>query len=654
MSNPKEIWSTRLQREIVALSEQGKNDNDIGILPPFISFQNHNLDIDQGTCTANFSITVECAENSLLESKKLDTDIKAKVDSALGQEGQEETNSEKTADETNGVENAGTDGDATEMNITQHASNVSPDKSTFKVQVVVTLDASIQRRDFVANASNSYPFFKPRAFITSGAEHFRFMDIRNGDEIQIDCDWTPSLHLNDAVLDIALKIREGIRRNEPCLKVMRKDFSLQQDLLEEVKADISKAGAKVSSFFSDLRSRASMVADELDHAVGSTANNTPEDVTSSRFKRKVFKSPKVEDTPKVPEKVVTVDNIEIGDEIDLAQDPWKNAVGMYPCKAIRRPDFVTTAMEASKKNESQKVASAGLSGAGTMFRSLTRSAKSLVEETFLMLTEELIIEIKYHRFAATTATVSFAIPVSHLAKLKFRREESISLFFKQAPDDPIVYMCTSSADVVKQIQLVLKKHGVKGKHTNATMQKTVESAIQMIEDIKVMEQQLNENPSKEKLSIIMDLYRQAAERFELAGDVRHQDVMNRMREFLASSIATKILEESDQQLSQEHESEQAKPSGKSDDKNTDEQDDKNDEVEGYAKLRKDMEEAESMLKSAHDGLKDLGVEDIEDDDDDDAAAEQKKPVEVAGDDVISEFEDMLKDADKELQELMGS
>lgn len=300
------------------------------------------------------------------------------------------------------------------------------------------------------------------------------------------------------------------------------------------------------------------------------------------------------------------------------------------------------------------MAGAGLSGAGSIFRSLTRSAKSLVEETFLMLTEELIMEIKCQRFSVATATVCFVIPVSHLAKLKFRREESISLFFKEAPDDPIIYMCTSSADAVKQIQLVLKKHGVKGKHTNAAMQKTVESAIQMIEDITVMEQQLVEKPSREKLSIIMDLYRQAAERFELAGDARHQQVVARMREFLASPIATNILETSGEQVESGKEDEEPiqKESVVADDKEEAEVDIDDDDAKNDADLQKEMEEAESMLKSAHDDLKDLDVDDFEEEEV--AVNITTDQGEVAGNDVISEFEDMLKDADKELQELMGS
>merc|ERR1712150_275259 len=41
---------------------------------------------------------------------------------------------------------------------------------------------------------------------------------------------------------------------------------------------------------------------------------------------------------------------------------------------------------------------------------------------------------------------------------------------------------------------------------------------------------------------IMDLYRQAAEKLELAGDVRHEEVMTHMHEFLAKPLVANILD----------------------------------------------------------------------------------------------------------------
>ena len=173
----------------------------------------------------------------------------------------------------------------------------------------------------------------------------------------------------------------------------------------------------------------------------------------------------------------------------------------------------------------------------------TQSAtKTLVQESFLMLTEDLIIEIECNKFSVANATITIAIPVSHLAKLKFRREESISFFFKQAPRDPIIYMCESSADAVREVQNVLKRHGVKGKHTNPASQRSVQVALRTLSDIQRMEAEFDKNPSPDHVTQIMDMYRQVAEEFEVAGDARHKVAMTNMHAFLAKPLVASILD----------------------------------------------------------------------------------------------------------------
>lgn len=724
MSSPEEIWSMRCQRELLALTEEGEK-KDIGILPPFIEVQDTSLDIAKGHCTVSFAVTVEGVECGDREKVTVSAD---KIDSQLGEKeedtleavsseeekAKDEDQKEKSSDEDKKNENesdVATDSSEVAEVDTEAEAEQNEDEEKFKVRVVITMDASLTRRHASFNASRSYPFFKPSAFVSSGASHLpSSTNIKDGDEIQIDCDWTPSLHLNDAALNIALKVKESIKRGEPCLKVVRKERD--ESIMDEVAADFSAGATKVASFFSDLKTKASAVAEELDHAVGNNNANSEGNREKTSMKRPNFKPKrfrkKDQNTEDVETKVVTDENVAIGDEINLAMNPWNAAVGLYPCNAIRRPEFVVQSMSVVNL-KSTKVAGAGLSGAGSMFRSFTKSAKSLVEESFLMLTDELILEIRCNKFSVANAIVSFAIPVSHLAKLKFRREESISLFFKQAPEDPIIYMCASSADAVKQIQSTLKRHGVKGKHTNATMVKAVQIAIQMIEDIKVMEVDLEESPSHEKVSVIMDLYRQAAEKFELAGDARHEEVMSHMRDFLAKPFVASILDGS-------FEVKQAASVNKSQDNEVEKETIVSEKIEtgpvpvsvesgnktalgpvptksispeapvGASKtepislaevteeavvtdnliaedegLQKAMQEAEDMIKDAHAGLEDLGLGDIEDDEDfahdHDAFLISNIDSSKGGDvvtDTVSELEDMLKDADKELQELMGS
>jgi hypothetical protein len=462
--------------------------------------------------------------------------------------------------------------------------------------------------------------------------------------------------------------------------------------LDEVSQDFNKASHAISGFFSDLKTKASHIADELDQAVvGPSRDESDPAEEKSRKGFKFRKGTKLRKDEE-PLKVVTEENVNMGDSIDLAESPWNHALGMYPCKAIRRPNFMSTAMEVNghMDDESTKVTAAGLSGAGSIFRSFTKSAKSLVEESFLMLTNNLIMEITCNKFSVAAATVKFAIPVSHLLKLKFKREESVSLFFKQAPDDPIIYMCADSADAVKQIQNILKSHGVKGKHTNATMQNVILEAVEILDDIQVREHLLEKDPSKQMVTDIMDLYRQAAEKFELADDARHEQVVTMMKKFLAKPIVAGILDDSfvPTTVSNATETENVDlasetkgsrddvPKGesytvetyvvnsiKSEASSTpavDANDNHIDEGQLIAEeeeLRKAMQDAESMIQSAHDDLADLTIDDIDDDDlnfNDGVPLERVAGDAESGDDVVSEFADMLADADKELSELIGS
>lgn len=296
-----------------------------------------------------------------------------------------------------------------------------------------------------------------------------------------------------------------------------------------------------------------------------------------------------------------------------------------------------------------------------MFRSFSKSAKSLVEESFLILTSELILEIKCTKFSVSSATVTFCIPISELSKLKFRREESISLFFKPAPDDPIIYMCQSSADAVKQIQSVLKKHGVKGRHTNTTMMKAVQVAEEYLNDAKVQEKTLEADPLPERVTLIMDLYRQAAEKFEMAGDQRHEETMVLTREFLAKPLVSGILDGSIRpKQAKIQESVILEPVDETKNESTyKEEDDDAKYSNDNHNLDQAMQEAEEMLNSAHDELKELGLNDNFEDDADDqvissSTVQTASNTSIDKTDVVAEFEDLLKDADKELEQLMGS
>ena len=290
-----------------------------------------------------------------------------------------------------------------------------------------------------------------------------------------------------------------------------------------------------------------------------------------------------------------------------------------------------------------------------MFRNLTQSARSVLEESFLMITETHIIEMRSNKLNLSTGSVTFAIPIDMLAKLKFRRQESISLFFKPAPDDPLIYMCPDSADCVHQIQSVLKRHGVKGKHTNAATHRAINQALHLVQEIQTKELALKHDPSVDRVNEIMDLYRQAAERFEVAGDVRHEEVVTHMRKFLALPLTVSILEgtykksDSEAPISTEGGEGVILESGPLDDE-TGAPLNVGQKARASSEDRAFEANMDSILKEAEADLANMKV----DDDDPELDAMFEELGDDDEDDPIADFENMLKEADNELAELMSS
>ena len=352
MSSPREIWSVRVQRELLALdqppntgdikdedSSSPKNSSVVGILPPFIHVKDHELDIAKGLCHVYFNVLVEdvdvdatvdpqqqeVEEAMMLVEPKLN--VSQDENETVEKEGEGETQRKEPEEET-------TSEMETKKEDQEETSQVQKETVTVTILMDVSLDLSSSSSK---DSRDCYPFSKPKATLSSGANYFQttFQNtpIQNGDQILIDCDWTPSLHLKDAALNVALKVRESIKRGEPCLKI----------ILPQEEQDDHFLSTKANSFFSNLRTRASAMAEELDKAM---EDKKPKKLM--RTPRRKGRNQQSEDVvEEVPKKIVTSSNIEIGDEIDLSLEPWNGAVGMYPCKAIRRPEFIEEAIAAA-------------------------------------------------------------------------------------------------------------------------------------------------------------------------------------------------------------------------------------------------------------------------------------------------------------------
>jgi hypothetical protein len=256
-----EIWSTRLQRELLALtSDNAPNETKDAVqavLPPFVTVQNHDLNIEKGNCVVSFLVD--------LPAKEGEADPPA---------------------------------------------------------IVVTLDTSLHKKKdgTVDPIAVAYPFMKPEATLTSGASRFPAgSSIKDGDLIDIEMDWTPSLHLTDAILNIGLKIKECIAQGE----MFHPAPPSKQDPVGDMVGRAKRLG---TSFSKGIRGLASTP----ERAEG---DNKKRGLRIGRQKKKEAKSPKA-----------SSEEVRIGDEINMLEAPWVDCQGVYSCKAIRRPKFVDEAM----------------------------------------------------------------------------------------------------------------------------------------------------------------------------------------------------------------------------------------------------------------------------------------------------------------------
>jgi len=583
-----EIWSTRLQREIIALESSDDASKKIELLPPFITTAGHTLSIEGGIAKIEFRIDVELAEEAQINAvessvkgaaaaeKKEDGNADAAKDNQEGDEGGEKgENAEDVKEENDDAAAGGGDTATQESGNTESESTDDAKTTTDDAQqehdktnhcVVLVLDASLYWKPDSSKAAQSsnpqcYPFQKPLVIVKSGCNLFSGAStIVDGDEVDIELDWSPSIHLSDAVTNVALKIRECVKRGEPLHPSKKEDHDddsglsdallreareAKESVLEAKKAvgamftsGISTLSAKGSSFAAKGQTARSSVSKSF-LSLGESLSQLAEVGASAVQGEDEVEEVAEEKSPKKVIRKVVKEVPDIGDEIDLSDEPWSHCIGMYSCKAIQRPEFVNAAIA---KGSATQTKEKEVYTASSMFNRFAQSAKSVMEESFLMITQKFLVEFKSNKLTIGSGTVSFAIKIEKLAKLKFRREESLSLFFKQASNDPLVYMCLDSALAVVDIQNVLKKLGVKGKHTNASTQKAIQMALNLVALIQQKEKELIDEPTVDRVNEIMNVYRQAAEKFESAGDPRHTEVMAHMKRFLNQQFTTSILD----------------------------------------------------------------------------------------------------------------
>lgn len=192
---------------------------------------------------------------------------------------------------------------------------------------------------------------------------------------------------------------------------MREARQASESILETKKAmgamfekGLSSLSAKGSSLASKGQSMKGLFSSALGENISPFSGQKDGDANNTEVGHDEVEQEEEEETeaPAPPKEIP-----DIGDEIDLSEEPFNHCVGMYSCKALKRPAFVEASIAEYEELSKQKKDGQGTSStfaAKSMFGRFAKSAKSVMEESFLMITDKCILEFKANRLNIGSGT----------------------------------------------------------------------------------------------------------------------------------------------------------------------------------------------------------------------------------------------------------
>ena len=359
-------------------SEEAKEDVT-GVLPPFCQVKDHHLDIEHGDChvmcwfdlppSSTSPAAVDAVNQTTNVSSAGEASTTAEAPAAEAAEG-EESPEKKTEEENKdggggGKESVVSDSnknDDVKANEEEKKDTAAPSSEVVEEAspIIVTLDISLPKKSdgSVDAAAVAYPFMKPIAILTSGSDRFPTgSTIKDGDLVGIEMDWTPSLHLTDALLNIGLKIKECLSQNEPFHPKVPDHTSADtmRDMMNAAKKLSASVGASVSESIRGFGTGSPSKAEPAEEGKKKKGIRIPSLLRGGKKKDKKEKA-KVEESA-AARKEKSPSEVRIGDEINMLESPWVDCRGVYSCKPIRRPAFAKKAVEAAEKKRKAKEAS---------------------------------------------------------------------------------------------------------------------------------------------------------------------------------------------------------------------------------------------------------------------------------------------------------
>lgn len=169
---------------------------------------------------------------------------------------------------------------------------------------------------------------------------------------------------------------------------------------------------------------------------------------------------------------------------------------------------------------------------------------------YLAVTKTNIIELARHPFKVRYATILEVHSLENLARLKFKRGEQVTFYFKN--DKVINYKMVESAECVEFMRTQMSKIGIKGNQSSLRVKHSnrYDDIFHKIEEI---EKKFALQPSHELVEEVMELLRQAAENLVDPNDVRYAKVLKLTQSFLQRDDVIRTLDTKREEIIKEKE-----------------------------------------------------------------------------------------------------
>jgi len=375
-----------------------------------------------------------------------------------------------------------------------------------KCHVFVSIEISSESTtviDLFLNLSSkttNFPFFPPHIHILDTSK----LDLPNASDVipvsylgeqtendgnsmvDLDLHWSPNLTLVAIVHHIALKLRECVLQNEPLMKPA--PYADEDDGIQG--DDVYQS--EIMDLTENFNVGKQKIADYF-----------------NKF------------TKKIDEKLDQIDQ-----QFEKSNDKY------YDIDALSKMNMYEAKFIDKDKRKKSSFWSNLMQGNSTNYLGITLDGKFLVYVN----REGLLLRDSPY-------------PLENLHKLKFKRGNSVTLYFNQMSSKLCCKFETGegTTKLVKSLQNALSKLGIEGRHSTKNQQdaaKGIETASNLLDLAKgkIMTFENSEEGGKQEIEKIMSLLRDAAEKFSVIEGTGHADVVKTMHQFLSSEAVKRILD----------------------------------------------------------------------------------------------------------------